>query len=80
MTSAAGTADVSLRPGRHAVESGQPVAFAGKTYEWSQRIDIVAGRDGTLKLTADNASIEAGASAATSSATSSDTDPSFLAS
>src|SRR5919201_2162904 len=79
LTTLAGTADVSLRPGRYAVESDQPVAFDGKTYEWSQRIDIVAGRDATLELTASNASIDASTSASTS-ATPSDTDPSFLAS
>ena len=79
VTTLAGTADVSLRPGRYAVESDQPVAFEGKTYEWSQRIDIVAGRDATLELTADNASIDTAPAAATS-ATRSDTDPSFLAS
>lgn len=78
LTTLTGTADVALRPGRYAVESDQPVAFEGTTYEWSERIDIVAGRDATLELTAGNASIEAGASAA--SATRADTDPSFLAS
>ena len=78
LTTLAGTADVSLRPGRYAIESDQPVAFEGTTYEWSQRIDIVAGRDTTLQLTAGNASVETGASAARG-ATPSDTDPSFLA-
>ena len=78
-TTLAGTADVSLRPGRYAVESDQPVAFEGKSYEWSQRIDIVAGRDATLELTADNASVGTGTAAA-ASATPSGTDPSFLAS
>jgi S1-C subfamily serine protease len=78
-TTLAGTADVSLRPGRYAVESDQPVAFEGKSYEWSQRVDIVAGRDATLELTADNASVGISTAAATS-ATPSDTDPSFLAS
>ena len=60
------------------MESDQPVAFNGKTYEWSQRIDIVAGRDTTLALTADNASIDTGTAPATSG-TGSDTDPSVLA-
>ena len=79
LTTLAGTADVSLRPGRYAVESDQPVAFQGRSYEWAQRVDIVAGRDATLALTADNASV--GSPAATSSsATTSNTDPSFLAS
>ena len=57
LTTLTGTADVSLRPGRYAVESDQPLAFDGQTYEWSQRIDIVAGRDATLELTAGNASV-----------------------
>jgi S1-C subfamily serine protease len=78
-TTLAGTADISLRPGRYAVESDQPVAFEGRSYEWAQRVDIVAGRDATLALTAENAS--AGKpTAAASSGTPSDTDPSFLAS
>src|SRR5215470_14739671 len=79
LTTLAGTADVSLRPGRYAVESDAPVAFNGKSYEWSQRIDIVSGRDATLELTADNASVGAVTAGATS-ATPSDTDPSVLAS
>src|SRR5687768_1447163 len=81
LTTLAGTADVSLRPGRYAVESDQPVAFDGKTYEWSQRIEILPGGDVTLQLTADNASID-NSTSATSAArgtTPSDTDPSFLA-
>jgi hypothetical protein len=78
-TTPAGTVDVSLSPGRYAVESDRPVLFEGKRYEWSRRVDIVAGRDTTLALTADNASVEAGTGAETS-ATASGTDPSVLAS
>jgi hypothetical protein len=78
-TTLAGTADVALRPGRYVVESDQPVALQGKSYEWSRRLEIVAGRDATLALTADNASVGAVTAAATS-ATPSETDPSFLAS
>jgi S1-C subfamily serine protease len=61
------------------VESDQPVTFAGQSYEWSQRVDIVAGRDATLELTAGNASVGTSTAAATS-ATASDTDPLLLAS
>jgi len=78
-TTLAGTADVSLRPGHYVVESDQPVAFQGKRYEWTRRLEIVAGRDATLALTIDNASLGAPAGPATS-ATPSETDPSFLAS
>jgi S1-C subfamily serine protease len=79
LTTLAGTADVKLRPGRYVVESDKPVAFQGKSYEWSQRLEIVAGRDATLALTADNASVGSVTAVATS-ATPSETDPSFLAS
>jgi hypothetical protein len=79
LTTLAGIADVSLRPGRYVVESDQPVAFNGNTYEWFQRIDILAGRDATLELTAGNATIGS-STAGAASATPSDTDPSFLAS
>ena len=79
LTTLAGTATVRLAPGRYAVESDQPVSFEGKAYEWAQRIDVVSGRDATLELTANNASVGPITTAA-SSATPSDTDPSFLAS
>jgi hypothetical protein len=79
LTTLAGTAAISLPPGRYAVESDQPVAFEGKTYEWTRRIDMIAGRDATLELTADNASIDT-ATAPAISATRSNTDPVFLAS
>lgn len=79
VTTLAGTVDVRLRPGRYVVESDKPVAFQGQSYEWSRRLEIVAGQDATLALTADNASVGAVTAAATS-ATPSETDPSFVAS
>src|SRR5260221_1269851 len=60
VTTMDGTADVRLRPGNYTVESDAPVAFAGKRYEWTKTLDIVAGRDAVLELTADNAEVEAG--------------------
>jgi hypothetical protein len=79
VTTLAGTADVKLSPGRYVVESDQPVAFLGRNYEWTRRLEIVAGRDATLALTVDNASA-GDVTAAATSATPSATDPSFLAS
>ena len=52
LTSLDGTANVRLRPGNYIVESDQPVAFQGKAYHWRQTLDIVAGRDSALDLTA----------------------------
>src|SRR5216117_1173702 len=53
VTALDGTADVRLRPGNYTVESDQPVAFHGKTYQWTQMVDVAAGRDAVLELTAD---------------------------
>ena len=52
-----GTADVRLRPGNYTVESDQPVVFQGKAYQWTQIVDVAAGRDAVLELTADNAEV-----------------------
>ena len=49
-----GTVDVRLRPGNYTVESDRPVAFQGKTYQWTQTVDVLAGRDAVLELTAVN--------------------------
>ena len=55
MTGADGTASVKLSPGNYTVESDRPVAFLGKEYQWTQTLDVPAGRDTTLALTAANA-------------------------
>lgn len=63
-----GTADVKLRPGNYTVESDRPVAFHGKAYQWTQIVDIIAGRDAVLELTADNAEVGPVAATTTSAA------------
>jgi S1-C subfamily serine protease len=77
VTALDGTADVSLRPGNYTVESDRPVAFQGKAYQWTQIVDIVAGRDSVLELTADNAEVET-PTPATASAALLKADPSSL--
>ncbi len=77
LTKIDGTADVRLRPGIYTVESDQPVVFHGKSYQWTERLEIVAGRDSVLELTAGNADVEL-ATATTSSAAPLEADPSFL--
>src|SRR3982750_3011814 len=54
-----GTAEIKLRPGNYTVESDRPVAFHGKAYQWTRTLNIVAGRDAVLELTAANADAEA---------------------
>ena len=74
-----GTADVRLRPGNYTVESDKAVAFNGKAYTWTQIIQVKAGQDATLDLTAENAEIgELDAVTTSSGGTAADTDPSFL--
>jgi S1-C subfamily serine protease len=72
-----GTAVVQLRPGNYTVESDRPVSFHGKAYQWTQIVDIVAGRDTVLDLTSDNAQVEPVAPA-TMTAAPLENDPSFL--
>src|SRR6267154_4642901 len=57
VTALDGTADVRLSPGNYTVESDQPVAFQGKAYQWTKTLDVAAGRDAVLELTADNAEV-----------------------
>jgi S1-C subfamily serine protease len=56
-TAADGTVVLTLRPGSYIVESDRPVSFGGRAYQWTQVVEIVAGRDLSLDLTADNADI-----------------------
>jgi hypothetical protein len=57
VTNADGTATVRLRPGNYTVESDEPVAFDGKGYQWTQTLDVKAGRDVVIELTAANAEV-----------------------
>ena len=76
-TSVDGTVDVRLPPGNYTVESDKPVAFQGKTYQWTQTLDVAAGRETVLELTIGNAEVETGAAAADGSPTAPTTDPSM---
>jgi len=73
-----GTADVRLRPGTYTVESDQPVAFQGTAYHWTQTLDVAAGRDSVLELTAANAVAEPIAPGAANADAPLATDPSLL--
>jgi S1-C subfamily serine protease len=57
-TSVDGSVEVRLAPGNYTVESDKPLAFEGKAYHWTQLVDVVAGRDTVLELTAANAEVE----------------------
>lgn len=59
VTALDGTAEIHLRPGNYTVESEQALIFQGKSYEWSQTLDVRAGQTASLELTAANAQIEA---------------------
>ena len=55
VTSPEGTAQIRLQPGNYTVESDGPFVLDGRSYEWVQSLNVVAGRDTTLALTADAA-------------------------
>ena len=57
VTAADGTASIRLPPGNYTVESDRPVAFHGREYQWTQTLDVPAGRDAMLELTAANAEV-----------------------
>ncbi len=79
LTGADGAVSIQLLPGSYTVESDRPVMLAGKSYEWTQMIEVVAGRDATLALTADNASIAPATAANAPAATDAlNSDPAFL--
>jgi S1-C subfamily serine protease len=56
-TAADGTVVLTLRPGSYIVESDRPVPFGGRAYQWTQMVEIVAGRDVSLDLSTNNAEI-----------------------
>ena len=60
VTAADGTAEIHLKPGNYTIESDEPLVFQGKSYEWTQTIDVAAGTK-SLELTPENAQIEAAA-------------------
>ena len=57
VTAADGTFVLTLRPGSYTVESDRPVVFGGRAYQWTQVVEIVAGKDLNLDLTTGNAEI-----------------------
>jgi S1-C subfamily serine protease len=77
VTALDGTVDVRLAPGNYTVESDRPVSFQGKAYQWTQIVDVAAGRDASLDLTTANAEIVS-AAGATASAVELEDDPSSL--
>ena len=60
-TSVDGSIELKLAPGSYLVELDEPVAFRGKAYTWTQLVEVAAGRETLLDLTAANAEAAAGA-------------------
>ncbi|MGE0813271.1 MAG: serine protease [Vicinamibacterales bacterium] len=55
VTGADGTATLRLPAGNYTVESDAPVVLGGTAYSWMQTVDVKAGAETTLALTAANA-------------------------
>jgi hypothetical protein len=78
ITGVDGAIDVKLKPGNYTVESDEPVRYRGRAFQWTRILDIVAGRDATLELTAANADAETAGAAGTSSNPPLEAEPSLL--
>jgi S1-C subfamily serine protease len=78
LTSLDGTVEVTLRPGKYVVESDRPMAFNGKAYQWTEMVEVGAGRTVTLELTAGKAAVEAASAETTAAAAPLPNDASFL--
>jgi S1-C subfamily serine protease len=78
VTTIDGTAVVNLRPGSYIVESDTPLAFRGRRYHWTQTVEVAAGRDTVLDLTAANAEVTAPGPSDAASGPAPESDPVFL--
>ena len=53
-TGADGTIEINLPAGNYTVESDVPVRLGARNYAWTQILDVAAGRETVLELTAEN--------------------------
>ncbi len=53
-----GAVAITLRPGNYTIESDVPVTLGGRSYLWTQTIDVAGGSDTVLSLTPTNAQID----------------------
>jgi S1-C subfamily serine protease len=58
-TTADGTVELKLKAGSYTIESDEAISFGGSAYTWTEDVDVVAGRQIVLDLTANNAAVEA---------------------
>jgi S1-C subfamily serine protease len=63
-TAADGSVEVKLPAGNYTVESDVPVRLGARSYAWIQTLDVAAGRETLLELTAANAEADAADGAA----------------
>ena len=64
-TGANGVVEIKLPAGSYTIESDIPVMFGGRSFMWTQMLDVPAGRDTVLTLTTANADASADTSGAT---------------
>lgn len=68
-TTADGSIELTLGAGSYTVELDEPIGFRGKAYTWTQIVNVTAGRETVLDLTAKNAAEVASARTTADSAT-----------
>lgn len=57
-TTADGALELALKPGSYTVESDLPVTRNGHVHTWTEMVEVIAGKETVLELTATNAAIE----------------------
>jgi hypothetical protein len=57
LTGLDGSVEIRLRPGSYMVESDRPFVFESKAYEWTEVIEIAAGRETVVELGPKNARV-----------------------
>ena len=67
-TGADGTVEIRLPPGNYTVESDLPVTLGGRSFVWTEMLDVTAGRDTVLALTDANAEADTGSAGTTGNA------------
>ena len=59
-----GAVEIALPAGNYTIESDIPVRVGARTFAWTQTLDVAAGRDTVLQLTATNADADVDGAAA----------------
>ncbi|NOT46507.1 MAG: hypothetical protein HOP17_01975, partial [Acidobacteria bacterium] len=63
-TSADGTVELALSPGRYTAASEKPLSFQNRSFSWEQAFAVERGKPLTIELSSDNAKVESATASA----------------